>query len=73
MTVEFVRFIDVPVGAAFSTKAGFKLKKILQPSPHEYHLPLKLIRPNCINLQNGHHISVSVLLECYDVQKEAER
>ena len=66
------RFIDVPVGAIFSTKRGLKLKKILQPAPHEYHSSLKLIRPNAINLENGHKVSVGVLFECYDIEEPSD-
>lgn len=65
-----IRFIDVPVGAEFTTKNGMRFKKIYQPTPDEYNKSPHEIHENCVFLSNGHKGCLGVLAECWLVEDE---
>ena len=75
MDVDFIRFIDVPVGAVFTTENGMRFMKIRDIAPIDYLVsPLK-VSPNCADLDDNlvhfddsHEFGMSPLTKCYNVQ-----
>ncbi len=65
-----MRFIDVPVGAEFTTKNGMRFKKTYQPTPDEYYKRPDQMHENGVLLSNGHRVCLGVLVECWLVEDE---